>query len=126
MEDVKHSQLLVVIDFQLLLAPGGRVRDVELHIKNRTKAIRIRNQTAANPSTARAYSHAETDGGAGEERASSHLHGRERRAPLAPSGELQPGGVAAAAAAAAARGARALGERTARRDGVGFYIRGAA
>ena len=30
MEDVKHSQLLVVIDFQLLLAPGGRVRDVEL------------------------------------------------------------------------------------------------
>jgi hypothetical protein len=83
--------------------------------KNRTKAIQIRNQTAANPSTARAYSNAETDGGAGEELASSHLHGQERRAPLAPSGELQPGG-----GVAAARGARALGERTARRDGWDF------
>ena len=37
MEDVKHSQLLVVIDFQLLLAPGGRVRDVELHTKTGEK-----------------------------------------------------------------------------------------
>jgi hypothetical protein len=30
MEDVEYSQLLLVIDLELLLAPGGRVRDVEL------------------------------------------------------------------------------------------------
>lgn len=36
MEDAKHSQLLVVIDFQLLLAPGGRVRDVELESAHRS------------------------------------------------------------------------------------------
>lgn len=37
----KDSQLLIVIDFQLLLATGGRVSDVEL----RTKQHQIRNST---------------------------------------------------------------------------------
>jgi hypothetical protein len=54
MEDVKHSQLLVVIDFQLLLAPGGRVRDVELESTQRAHRSDARfPQTPPSAGTAR-------------------------------------------------------------------------